>query len=235
MRPRLDEIVWLASTPRLDRMAKHVVATPGAMRLIALLAVAGVAASMPAAAAPPQVVLVRLVAPSWGLVVTSTGSRTRLLAGDGQAWKDVTPPRVRFQPEDLVFLDRKHGWFATNDCAAGRALVDRTTDGGRTWAAAHVVPTNCAAGSALALLFLDRRHGWLVRTIENGPGAQLSSTADGGRTWSRGRDLPLIGRVAFRSRRDGWLGRSDFRALPNLFVTAVGGRTWPPRTPPFLS
>jgi photosystem II stability/assembly factor-like uncharacterized protein len=198
------------------------------MRPIALLAVA----LLPASAAAPHVALVRLVSPSWGYVVTSSGSRTRLLAGDGRTWKDVTPPHVRFQPEDLVFLDRKHGWFATNDCAAGRAAVDRTSDGGRTWAAAHVLPTNCAAGSALALSFLDRRHGWLVRTIENGPGAQLSSTVDGGATWSRGRDLPLIGRVAFRTPRDGWLGRSDLPATPNLFVTTDGGSTWRPRTLP---
>src|ERR671929_1262714 len=162
------------------------------MRPIALLAVV----LLPASAAAPHVALVRLVSPSWGYVVTSTGSRTRLLAGDGRTWKDVTPPHVRFQPEDLVFLDRKHGWFATNDCAAGRAAVDRTSDGGRTWAAAHVLPTNCAAGSALALSFLDRRNGWLVRTIENGPGAQLAATSDGGRTWSRSRDLPMLGRVA---------------------------------------
>jgi photosystem II stability/assembly factor-like uncharacterized protein len=206
------------------------------MRLTAMFvagAVAALAAS--ASAPPPRVVLARLVTSSFGFVVTSTGSRTRLLAGDGRSWRDITPPHVRFQPEDLVFVDRNHGWFATNDCAADRALVHRTSDGGGTWAAAHVLSTNCAAGSALALSFLDRRHGWLVRTIENGPGAQLASTVDGGRTWSPSRDLPLIGRVAFRSRRDGWLGRSDFRALPNLFVTADGGRTWRPRTLPLPS
>jgi photosystem II stability/assembly factor-like uncharacterized protein len=191
------------------------------MRLTALLAVAGVAASMHAAAAPSQVVLVRLVSPSWGFVVTSTGSRTRLLAGDGRTWNDVTPPRARFQPEDLVFLDREHGWFVTNDCAAARALVHRTSDGGRTWTAAHVRPTNCAAGSALSLSFVDRLHGWLVRTVENAPEAELARTVDGGRTWSRAREL-----------RDGWLGRSDFRASPNLYVTADGGLTWRPRTLP---
>jgi photosystem II stability/assembly factor-like uncharacterized protein len=142
---------------------------------------------------------------------------------------------VRFQPEDLVFVDRKHGWFVTNDCVAGRAIVDRTSDGGRTWTPARVRPTNCAAGSALALSFVDRRHGWLVRTFENGPGAELASTVDGGRTWSRSRELPLLGRVAFRSPRDGWLGRSDFRTVRNLFVTADGGMTWRARTLPLPS
>ena len=187
---------------------------------------------MQAAAAPPHVILARLVSPSWGFVATSTGGGTRLLAGDGQTWADVTPPRVRFQPEDLVFVDQRHGWFVTNDCVAGRAIVDRTTDGGRTWTAARVRPTNCAAGSALALSFVDRLHGWLVRTFENAPGAELSRTVDGGRTWSRARELPLLGRVVFRTAREGWLARSDFVAVRNLFVTTDGGSTWRPRTLP---
>jgi photosystem II stability/assembly factor-like uncharacterized protein len=203
------------------------------MRLAGILGAASATVALTAASAPPShVVLARLVGPSFGLVVTSTGSHTRLLAGDGRTWRDVTPPHTRFQPEDLVFVDPKHGWFATNDCAAGRAIVDRTSDGGRTWKAARVRPTNCAAGSALALYFVDRRHGWLVRTVENGPGAQLTGSADGGRSWSRSRDLPMLGRVAFRSPRDGWLGRSDFRILPNLFMTGDSGLTWRPRTLP---
>ena len=186
----------------------------------------------PAASAPPRVVFARLVSPSLGFVATSTGSGTRLLAGDGRSWRDVTPRHARFQPEDLVFLDRKHGWFVTNDCAAGRAIVDRTNDGGRTWRSAHVRPTNCAAGSALALSFVDRLHGWLVRTFENGPGAELARTVDGGRRWSRARELPLLGRVVFRTPRDGWLGRSDLPAFPNLFVTTDGGSTWRPQALP---
>lgn len=204
------------------------------MRLSTILAAATAAFALaPAAAAPSRtVVLARLVSPSLGFVATSTGSRTRLLAGDGRSWKDVTPPHVRFQLEDLVFVDRKHGWFVTNDCAAGRALVDRTSDGGRTWRSTHVRPTNCAAGSALALSFVDRLHGWLVRTFENGPGAELARTVDGGRTWSRARELPLLGRVAFRTAREGWLARSDFLAIGNLFVTTDGGLTWRPRTLP---
>ncbi|HYZ78749.1 MAG TPA: hypothetical protein VE596_15395 [Gaiellaceae bacterium] len=202
------------------------------MRLTAILAAAAAVALTPAAAAPSRVVLVRLVSPSLGFVATSTGSRTRLLVGDGRSWRDVTPPHVRFQPEDLVFLDRRHGWFVTNDCVAGRAIVDRTVDGGRTWTSARVRPTNCAAGSALALSFADRVHGWLVRTFENAPGAELARTVDGGRTWSRARELPLLGRVAFQTPRDGWLGRSDVRAVSNLFVTTDGGLTWRPRTLP---
>jgi len=202
------------------------------MRLTALLAVAGAAALTPATTARSHVAVARLVSPSLGFVATSTGSRTRLFAVNGRSWRDVTPPHVRFQPEDLVFVDRKHGWLVTNDCAAGRALVDRTNDGGRTWRSAHVRSTNCAAGSALALSFVDRLHGWLVRTFENAPGADLSRTVDGGRTWSRARELPLLGRVVFRTTRDGWLARSDSLAVRNLFVTTDGGLTWRPRTLP---
>ena len=84
------------------------------MRLTALLAVAGAAALTPATTARSHVAVARLVSPSLGFVATSTGSRTRLFAVNGRSWRDVTPPHVRFQPEDLVFVDRKHGWLVTS-------------------------------------------------------------------------------------------------------------------------
>jgi photosystem II stability/assembly factor-like uncharacterized protein len=197
-----------------------------------IVAVAAAAATLASASAAPSrtaganVVLAELVSPSFGLVATTSRSRTRLLVTAGRMWRDITPPRALFQPEDLVFLDRKHGWFVTNDCVAGRALVHRTSDGGRTWKAAQVRSTNCAAGSSLSLSFADRTHGWLVRTFLNGPGSELSRTVDGGRAWRRAHDLPLLGRIAFRTARQGWLARSAVRYTANLFVTSDGGATW---------
>jgi photosystem II stability/assembly factor-like uncharacterized protein len=194
------------------------------------------ASAAPSRTDRPSLVLAQLVSPGFGVVATSSRSRTafrtRLLVTAGRTWRDVTPPHALFQPEDVVFLDRKHGWFATNDCTAGRALVHRTSDGGRTWNAAHVRSTNCAAGSSLSLSFLDRTHGWLVRTFLNGPGAELAGTVDGGRSWRRARALPLLGRIAFRTPRQGWLATGEFRARANLFVTTDGGATWRRRTLP---
>jgi len=191
--------------------------------------IAAVAGAAPASS--PSIVLARLVSPTFGVVATSSDRGTRLLVRiDGRGWRDVTPPRAPFQTEDIVFLDRKRGWFVANDCVAARARVYRTRDGGRSWSFARVDPTNCAAGSALALSFIDGEHGWLVRTFENAPSAGLERTNDGGVTWTRVSDLPLLGRVAFRTPREGWLARSDFVDGPNLFTTRDGGRSWTRRT-----
>jgi hypothetical protein len=70
----------------------------------------------PAPAIEPSIVLARLVSPSFGIVATSTVSGTRLFARlDDRSWQDISPPRVLFQPEDIVFLDRRQGWFVAND------------------------------------------------------------------------------------------------------------------------
>jgi photosystem II stability/assembly factor-like uncharacterized protein len=196
------------------------------------LVVAGAAAAVAVAGAHAarrersEVVLARLVSPSYGVAVVSTADRPRVVAVAGRTLRDVTPPRTLFQAEDLLFADRRHGWFVSNDCAAGRALVHRTRDGGRSWRATPVRATNCAAGSALALAFADLRHGWLVRTFENAPGAELERTEDGGATWRRVSDLPQLGRVVFRTARDGWLARADLAGEPSLFRSVDGGRTW---------
>jgi len=189
----------------------------------------------PAPAIEPSIVLARLVSPSFGIVATSTVSGTRLFARlDDRSWQDISPPRVLFQPEDIVFLDRRQGWFVANDCAAARANGYRTIDGCRTWRSAPVDPTNCTAGSALALSFSDHEHGWLVRTFENAPAADLQHTSDGGATWKRVSELPLLGRVAFRTEREGWLARSDFVGRevgePTLLASRDGGRTWARKT-----
>jgi photosystem II stability/assembly factor-like uncharacterized protein len=158
----------------------------------------------------------------------SNGSAARLwlTRSGGRDWRDVTPRRVPFQPEDLQFVDARRGWFVANDCVAFKARVYRTRDTGRTWAASLVDATNCAGGSALALTFGDRRHGWLVRTFENGSFAELDRTADGGVTWMHLPRLPILGRVTFRTSRDGWLARSDFVSPNTLYATSDGGRSW---------
>jgi len=179
----------------------------------------------------PWVAFARLISPSFGVVVTSSTNRTHLfVTADGRRWRDVTPQHVLFQPEDAVFLDRRHGWFVANDCAAGRGVVYRTGDAARTWKATRVESTNCAAGSALDLSFLDRKHGWLVRTFENAPGADLVRTIDGGVSWGHSAQLPMLGRVSFRTPRDGLLARSDFAWTNTLFATHDGGLTWSRRT-----
>jgi photosystem II stability/assembly factor-like uncharacterized protein len=158
-----------------------------------------------------------------------------LVTRDGDSWRDVTPrlPRLGEPPglvpavHDVVFVDGRRGWVAANECAAGKAFVFRTVDGGRRWRAVPVESTNCAAGSRLDLSFVDALHGWLVRIFLNGNSQYLSRTLDGGATWSRiSSALPLVGTVTFRTSREGWLTRGDFRHWGGVLATQDGGRTW---------
>lgn len=163
-----------------------------------------------------------LVSPSFGVVQCGR----RVLANERGAWRDITPRGVRSALHDVVFLDHRHGWVATNDCTAARAFVYRTRDGGRTWSARRVRPTNCAAGSRLALVSADRRHVWLERVFLNGNNQQLERSVDGGASWTPLGLLPAIGTIVFRTPREGWIGRSDFASPQQLHFSRDGGRTW---------
>ena len=145
----------------------------------------------------------------------------------GRSWRDVTPRRALIQLEDVVFTSRLVGWVVTNDCAAAKALVHHTTDGGHTWRSAAVRPTNCAAGSRLDLSVADSRHAWILDVYENGNLAPLEHTVDGGRTWKEiNANAPFMGSIEFTTPRDGWLGQSDFAAPAQLYETHDGGRSW---------
>jgi len=132
-----------------------------------------------------------------------------------------------FELEDVQFASRMVGWVVENDCAQGKAYVDRTRDGGRSWDKAAVGSTNCAAGSRLNISFADRRHGWLLDVYENGSGPYpLERTLDGGATWRPVGRVPIAGRIAFRTAREGWLSRADFAQPQQLYATMDSGRTW---------
>lgn len=152
---------------------------------------------------------------------------------DGRSWREVTPPHVLVQLEDVYFSTQLTGWVVANDCVAGKAFVYRTTDGGRTWRSAAVRATNCSAGSRLDLSFSDTKHGWILDVYENGNGVPLQRTLDGGRTWREvAASAPLKGAIAFDTSQDGWLARSDFAEPQQLYATWDGGRSWRRRMTP---
>ena len=118
-----------------------------------------------------------------------------LVTDDGGArWRPVPaadlPPAQRGEGafaasgSCVVTAGADHAWIGTG--AADTARVLRTTDGGRTWAAAVTpVPGGPTAGLA-SLAFLDTLHGVAVGgdvadATSRGPNA--ARTADGGRTW----------------------------------------------------
>jgi photosystem II stability/assembly factor-like uncharacterized protein len=184
-----------------------------------------------------EVAFARLQTSSLGLAATyevvacgaSCSSYTPhvFVTNESRSWREVTPPNVLSELEDVVFSTPLIGWIAANDCSAARAFVYRTTTGGRTWRSTAVPATNCSAGSRLDLSFSDNRHGWILNVFENGNRAPLQRTLDGGKTWSEVMSsAPVTGKIAFVTRRDGWLARSDFALPQQLYATRDGGRRW---------
>jgi photosystem II stability/assembly factor-like uncharacterized protein len=154
-----------------------------------------------------------------------------LVTDDGGArWRPVPaadlPPAQRGEGafaasgSCVVTAGTGHAWIGTG--AADTARVLRTTDGGRTWAAAVTpVPGGPAAGLA-SLAFSDTLHGValggdLADATSRGPNA--ARTADGGRTW---RPAP---RTAFAGAAYGVVVVPGTRVL---VAVGPGGMDWVP-------
>ena len=117
-----------------------------------------------------------------------------LVTDDGGAhWRPVPAALPPAQPGEgafaasgtcVVTAATGHAWIGTG--AADSARVLRTTDGGRTWAAAVTpVPGGPTAGLA-SLAFRDTLHGVALGgdvADAAGRGPNVARTADGGRTW----------------------------------------------------
>jgi hypothetical protein len=122
------------------------------------------------------------------------------------------------------------GWVLTDDA------LDKTSDGGRTWAA--ITPPGVAPRWIRGVFFLDTRRGWVVSARARNPGQlEISTTADRGASWSTtdlgspapdfadSTGVPVY--IDFVGAQHGWVmsivAASD---AGYLFRTTDGGRTW---------
>jgi photosystem II stability/assembly factor-like uncharacterized protein len=184
-----------------------------------------------------QLYSARLFSPSVGVEaiysVTARGVSTfyephLFVTHDGRSWSEITPPRLLTQLGDFDFLDAAHGWVTAYDCAAGRAFVYKTVDGGRSWSFTPVPGPNCSAGSRFQVSFADASHGSLLTVDENSSrNGDLSLTRDGGRTWTPvAAQLPIKGSFVLSSPWQGWLARREFDSPQQLYATRNGEKTW---------
>jgi photosystem II stability/assembly factor-like uncharacterized protein len=190
-------------------------------RVVLMLAILGLlaGATLARGESPARRVLelARLQSPSVGVVaiynVVPCGTYCRsytphiFATGDGRSWREVTPPHLLLEVEDVAFSTPREGWVVVNDCAAGRAIFYRTRNGGQTWWRSRAPEVNCAAGSRLDVSFADAKHGWILLVAENGNRVGLFRTQDEGKTWKPvGKDAPLKARSRSRPvELAGWL------------------------------
>ncbi len=143
------------------------------------------------------------------------------MTSDARHWRDVTPRHVIGSIEMATFVGRKYGWVVSGDCGAAKGGLARTADGGHTWTSRRFLVTACHAGAGVAVDFLDRLFGWAEQVEPAAPRASLYTTADGGLKWRLvSKDMPSLGAVAFRTKRDARLGGSLLAHSRN------GGHTW---------
>ncbi len=150
----------------------------------------------------------------------------------GLHWHAVTPPGgVPPNTAATQTLDGTTAWTAAAR-PDGVVTVQRTRDGGRTWAASRFVIA--AAGgippAPVQLLFTSPRQGWLLVGGSGllGQALALFASGDGGQQWTRiALRPPIAGLLGFGA-TTGWGISIPGQAPPASFVevTHDGGRTW---------
>lgn len=131
---------------------------------------------------------------------------------------------ARFDPRDIAFWTLKDGMVSGFELRAdggwGRARVDVTHDGGRSWR--PVWKGRLARAEPVIATVRGGRDGWIAL-----PSGVLRSR-DRGRTWSKVSARPNLLRLSFANAHVGWaLWTPRSKEGPRfLLVTVDGGTTW---------
>jgi photosystem II stability/assembly factor-like uncharacterized protein len=183
-----------------------------------------------------------------GAIWTVSGQVLSVSGDAGATWQhSVLPPSGVPGDRSAPFvLDARHAWVVTvtpgsSDSGNGptfdhtHLVVERTSDGGRTWQAASV--PGDYPDSARSIVFSDADHGYLM--VSGGRSNQGSSTVlrtdDGGATWAIAATVPawstgdLGSQIALSAPTTIWAGAQGEAGPVNHPILAVsrdGGRTW---------
>lgn len=140
---------------------------------------------------------------------------------------------ARFDPRDIAFWTLKDGLVSGFELRTGghwgRARVDVTHDGGRTWR--PVWRGRLARAEPVIAAVRGGRDGWIAL-----PSGMLRSS-DRGRTWSKVSARPNLSRLSFANAHVGWALSAPSSELGSwvLLVTVDGGTTWRNRPIPHCS
>src|SRR4051812_42605133 len=73
--------------------------------------------------------------PAVHALITWHGGSHVVVTADAKSWRDVTPHHLFGDAQAVAFVGSRQGWLVSGDCAAAKARLARTSDGGRTWSA----------------------------------------------------------------------------------------------------
>jgi len=163
-------------------------------------------------------------------------SRGKILGTrDGRTWAELST--VSGTTNGVWFLSPQVGLELENPSSTTQSTLQRTTDGGKTWAVLHKCSVDATVGGLARRLdcMLDKLQIFGPNLIFGGGGAQVSmggsvavfaQSRDGGQTWKTS-VIPEtkygITDLHFWTERDGIVVVSDGEAT---YWTADGGETW---------
>jgi photosystem II stability/assembly factor-like uncharacterized protein len=161
----------------------------------------------------------------------------------GKTWHRGSMPQPNGEIEAVAFvLDSVHAWSLTVEAGSSEIehvhlVVNRTSDGGRTWRQAPV--PGDFPGAQRSLFFADQLHGYLMESGSGiNPGeSELLATSDGGAAWAIVAEVPSskTGGASLGSQILAPNGRTIWAAAeaeagaivhPILDVSRDGGKTW---------
>jgi len=124
-----------------------------------------------------------------------------------------------------TFIDDLNGWAVGGELEDGvGSLVQRTTDGGRTW---RVLYADGAGFPLTDVCFTDALHGWAVSSSGTLVGSIIATT-DGGHSWVEQFGAGPLESVDFTDRLHGVVRGldGDSPQRPITLTTSDGGKTW---------
>ena len=192
--------------------------------LIAMVSVAGCAASAGTSSRPPAAARSAHV-PSQRRTVVAVS----ITSGAFRTIKPGTPVDSK-QLANRVFADARHG-FALFDNRAGETFPATTTDGGRVWRVAGPVLHAPAAQGALAVTQVGTAGPG--RYMAFGDGSVVDVTNDGGKHWWRaalGDEVPAViasgGELIAFAQEQEPTAREPLHAVVRAYRSTDGGRVW---------
>ncbi len=146
------------------------------------------------------------------LHAVAVGNDHRYSTDGGKSWQAGSGPAGTLLDADLV--DASIGY------ASGFGLVQKTTDGGKTWTALPVP----IQGNLSGIDFVDASTGWVV-----GAEGSVFRTTDGGATWVQQRHdaSKFFTGVSFVDASTGWVSGNS-----TILHTTDGGISWTTQTVP---
>ena len=172
-----------------------------------------------------------------------SGCNTVYLTADFTTWRNVSPPNKVVAGSCLYvwtsasFVSPTNGWLLGRNMGSTVTVLERTTDGGKTWSRQPGDTTGSNAG-AEAIAFVNAAVGWRQQFSWGANSYKLSRTLNGGTTWTTRAYYPRTGcpmlSDVFSSASVGFAGSPLAGStmsvgsvnLPYVWRTINGGATW---------